>query len=76
MFDFILNGLKESLILKDKVNYIVLDAFNINKFKQVLKIFKEVNESNVLEYENKLNSMFNNLNKGFLYEETIYRVKK
>lgn len=74
--DFILNGLKESLILKDKVNYIVLDAFNIDKFKQVLKIFKEVNESNVLEYENKLNSMFNNLNKGFLYEETIYRVKK
>ncbi len=62
----ILNGLDEINILsKNKVAYVTYNSFNIddNKFLKVL------------EGENPDN-LFNNTDKGFLYKETIYRVKK
>lgn len=73
--DFILNGLKEKLLLN--CEYIVLNSFLIedDKFIKVLDIFNKVNEENVLELENEINSMFPNTKKGFFYEETVYKVK-
>ena len=38
----------------------------------VVKMFKEEKQ----ESEEKINEMFENTSKGFLYKETIYRVKK
>lgn len=72
----ILNGIKSYLNIK--TDYVVLNSFNIelNKFIEVIKMFKSVNEGNVLKYYNKINSMFNNIDDGFLNTKTIYRVKK
>lgn len=73
---YILNGIKYSLNLN--VGYAILNSFNIDtdKFIEVVKMFKIVNKSNVLEYESKINDMFGNTNYGFLDTKTIYRVKK
>lgn len=73
----ILNGIKEVLKLKD-IDYILLNGFDIDieLFIEVLEMFKEVNNSNVLEYDKKINSMFPNVDNGFLYKETISKVKK
>lgn len=72
--DFILNGLKEKLILN--YDYIILNSFLIgDKFNKVLDIFNKVNKDNVDELEKELNGLFNNLKKGFFYEETVYKVK-
>lgn len=75
----ILEGLKESIILKNNnIDYILLNNFLIDddKFITTLKIFSDVNEENYDQLSKKLYGMFNNINKGFLYDETIYRVKK
>ena len=76
--DFILNGLKESLLLKDSIDYIVLNAYKIDTkdMLDVIDIYSSVNNDNIEVLENRLTNIFNNLSKGFLYEETIYRVKK
>ena len=53
------------------IDYVTLNTFNIEleKMKEVLKIF--ANKSS-----NKLEELFSNLDTGFLYKETIYKVKK
>ena len=73
--DFILNGLKEKLLLD--YDYIILNSFMIedSKFSKVLDIFNTVNCENILSKEKELSSMFDNLGKGFFYKETIYKVK-
>ncbi len=73
--DFILNGLKEKLLLD--YDYIILNSFMIedSKFSKVLDIFNTVNCENILSKEEELSSMFDNLGKGFFYKETIYKVK-
>jgi len=72
----ILNGIKTSLNIN--VDYIVLNSFNIelDKFISVIEMFKGVNKDNVVEYEERINSMFNNVDNGFLNTKTIYKVKK
>ena len=72
----ILNGIKSSLNLD--VDYIVLNSFNIeiDKFIDVINMFKNVNKDNVLEYEESINKMFDNVDNGFLNTKTIYKVKK
>lgn len=72
---FILNGLKEKLLLD--YDYIVLNSFLISDedFVTVIEIFNEVNNDNVDMLEEKINNMFNNTKKGFFYEETVYKVK-
>ena len=72
----ILNGIRTSLNID--VEYIVLNSFDIqlNKFISVIEMFKSVNNANVLEYEEKINNMFPNVDNGFLNTKTIYRVKK
>lgn len=73
--DFILNGLKEKLLLD--YDYIILNSFMIEEaaFNYVLDLFNQVNESNVENLEKQLNERFDNVKKGFFYEETIYKVK-
>ena len=72
----ILNGIKTSLNID--VDYIVLNSFDIelDKFINVIEMFKNVNKENVLEYEKKINNMFPNVDNGFLNTKTIYKVKK
>lgn len=73
----ILNGIKEVKNLKD-VDYILLNGFNIDLdlFIEVIKMYKEVNKLNEEEYDKKINEMFSNVDRGFLYKETISKVKK
>ena len=63
-------------MLSIKSDYVILNSFGIDDdtFIEVLKMYNNVNESNVKEYNEKINSMLNT-NKGFLYKETIYKVK-
>lgn len=70
----ILNGLKEfEKLEKLNISYVTLNSYRIpnDKFIEVVKEFSN------REYENdKIDAMFANTDKGFLYKETIYRVKK
>ena len=72
----ILNGIKVCVDID--LEYIILNSFDIeiDKFIRVLKMFKSVNKSNVDEYYNEINNMFENVDCGFLNTKTIYRVKK
>ncbi len=72
----ILNGIKSSLNIN--VDYIILNSFGIelDKFINIIEMFKTVNKDNVEEYNEKINSMFTNVDYGFLNTKTIYRVKK
>ncbi len=65
--DYILNGYKEYKELD--VDYVTLNTFNIEDqlFKDVLKVFREKKQDD-LELDNS--------SKGFLYSETIYKVKR
>ncbi len=55
---------------KNEIDYVTFNAFNIetSKFEEVLKIFS--NKSN-----QKLEDLFLNIDTGFLYKETYYKVK-
>ena len=72
----ILNGIKTYLELD--VDYIVLNSFDIkpSDFIKILEMFKNVNNDNVIEFNDKINNMFENVDSGFLNMKTIYRVKK
>ena len=72
----ILNGIRSVLNLD--VEYIILNSFNIDldSFIEVINMFKSVNKYNVEEYDSRINSMFKNVDNGFLNTKTIYRVKK
>lgn len=74
---YILNGIKEY----KKVNnsYVFLNNFLISDklYDEVVLMFKSVNEDNKDEYFNKINNMFEgNTKTGFLYLETVFKVKK
>ena len=74
----ILNGLDEYLILKENnIDYVVLNSFRIddNNFTKVVNLFAQVDSNNVKEYSDLINKMFPNVDKGFLYKETVYKVK-
>jgi len=70
----VINGIKESLNLK--LDCIVLNSFLIDDsdFKEVSEMFMKRSKSNIIEYSEKLDSMFDT-NTGFLYKETTYKVK-
>lgn len=70
----VLNGIEEILSLK--CDYAVLNCFEIEEefMKEILEMYKNVNESNVLEYKERIDSKLNT-DLGFLYKETIYKVK-
>lgn len=67
----ILNGYDEYKKLED-IDYFTLNSFNIesDKFINVLKMYKEKKVK-----EEKIDKLFQNIDKGFFYKETIYKVK-
>ncbi len=75
----ILNLLSEVYILEDKIDYFVLNSFNIDNdiFEQIVKYFNCVTSDNYQELFNKVNMLLNyNIDTGFLYKNTVYKVKK
>ena len=57
----------------------VLNSFliNDNDFEEIVRWFNSVNEDNKEELSNKINNLLDNKwDKGFLYKETVYKVKK
>lgn len=74
----ILNGIEECLILdQHNIDYAVLNSFNIadEQFTKVVDLFTSLNSDNVKVYSQKIYEMFENIDKGFLYKETVYKVK-
>lgn len=74
--DFLLNGLEEALELENLVEYIFLNNYNIDikDFIEIVKLFYNLNLNNLEKSKQILNKI--TTNKGFLYTETIYKVKK
>ena len=72
----ILNGLYESVELND-FDYIILNSYNIDEdcFEIVVELFNNVNDKNKEEYKKIISNMFENTDSGFLYKETVYKVK-
>ena len=71
----VLNAISEVSSLD--IDYIILNSFSIPNdiFKDVTHMFKNVNSANKEEYKEKIDSMLDTY-LGFLYKETIYKVKK
>lgn len=71
-----LNAYKEYLeFINHNIDYVILNSFLIdnNTFKSIVDIFKNQD----IDGEDKINKLLEgNIDKGFLYQETIYRVKK
>lgn len=75
----IINGLAETIELKEVgLDYILLNSFLIDdqKFVDIVEMFNSLDKENVDELDNKIFDMFDNVDKGFLYKETVYKVKK
>lgn len=75
----ILNLLSEAYILEDKIDYFVLNSFNISNdvFEQIVNYFKCVTQDNCQDLFNKSSMLLNyNIDTGFLYKNTVYKVKK
>jgi U32 family peptidase len=83
----ILNGLEEYIaLLSNNIEYAVLNAIDIdiNNFIEVLIIYNQIRNSwqnnkidmtYTLHLSNKIDMLLKNTDKGFLYKETIYKVK-
>ena len=75
----ILNGLEESLVLREKeIDYLLLNSFDIeqDKFKNILSIYYNLTDNNKEESIKALNILLDKpQDKGFLYKETVYKVK-
>lgn len=74
----ILNGLEEYIVLQENnFDYVVLNSFEIddNDFTKIVNLFAHVDKNNVKEYSDSIQKMFTNVDKGFLYKETVYKVK-
>lgn len=76
--NFILNGLREYLNLNNILDYVLINGYELDtdKLLKVVDIFSKVNEDNIDVLDKEIMIMFDNLEKGFLHEETIYRVKR
>ncbi len=75
----ILNAIKEVLELKQiGIEYAVLNSFLIeeNTFNQVTNLLQNLTEENKEETEKTVNELCKqNVDKGFLYTETVYKIK-
>lgn len=76
----LLNGLTESISLKDVgIDYLLFNSFMIpdDDFIKVLKCYHEVTRENARKLEEQMETVLDRpIDKGFLYKETIFRVKK
>ena len=75
---FILNGLVEYLSLRNTIPYIIVNGYGLdnNQLLKVIDLFNNLNSNNLEKSNLALRQMFDNLESGFLHEETIYQVKK
>ncbi len=76
---FIMDALSEYLeYKKHNLEYVFISGFLIpsDKFRQVLAYFEIVDQDNLKQLESKMKDLFSNTGKGFLYQETVYQVKK
>lgn len=73
----ILCALKEILEYENHgIDYAVINFFNIDSNEEkIIDIFKTVTSKNYEEYDSFIKSNFSNIDTGFLYLETIYKVK-
>lgn len=73
--DKVLNAIEE--VTKLDLDYVVLNSFSIDEkiFNKVVTLFRNVNSKNAKESKEKIDSMLDTY-LGFLYNETIYKVKK
>ena len=70
--NYILNAIEEIEKLEEEnIEYIVFNSFNIpdDIFSYIIKSYKFITEKDLLK-------LIKNVDKGFLYKETIYKVKK
>lgn len=61
------------------IDYFVFNSFNIDEaiFKEIILLFNEVNKENVNALFDRVNMLLNyNIDTGFLYKNTVYKVKK
>ncbi len=64
---------------KSGIDYFVFNGFNIDElvFKEIILLFNEVNKDNAKILFDKVNMLLNyNIDTGFLYKNTVYKVKK
>lgn len=69
--NYILNAIDEIKILKENnIDYLVFNSFDIDssKFKYIIDSLNTIKSENIKK-------LLNNIDKGFLYKETIYKVK-
>lgn len=74
----ILNGIGEYLNLKrNNIDYIVLNSYFIDEsdFDKIVELFNNIDDNNQSDYVEQIDKMFNNVDRGFLYTETVYKVK-
>ncbi len=73
--DRVLNAIKESIEID--ADYTILNSFSIDEdiFNKVVDLFSKVSTDNALEYKEEIDKMLPTY-LGFLYNETIYKVKK
>lgn len=77
--NYILNGIDEYLEFKNNnIDYIFLNNFNIKEeiFLNVVNNYFNLTNENLEITKENLNKIIKNSSKGFLYTETIYKVKK
>lgn len=76
---YILNAILEYLELKQQnIDYVILNSFGIKfpTFIQILQLLSTLTEQNKQEIFDEINKLCNqNTDKGFLYKETVYKVK-
>ena len=74
----ILNGIGEYLkLMKNNIEYIILNSYEIKteQFEKIVELFNSVSENNVDSCVETIDDMFGNIDRGFLYTETVYKVK-
>lgn len=73
---FILNGIAEYVDIN--IDYLLINGFKIelDKLLEVISLFKTVTSDNKDKYKERIDSMFDNTDLGFLYKEAIYQVKR
>ncbi len=75
---FILNSLEELPTLKEeKMDYFLLNSFGIDSlvFEKVLELYKNITKENQRDMMKKFEALKLHTDSGFLYKETIYKVK-
>lgn len=77
---FILNALEEYMELRDTgvLSYAILNSYDMkdNVFKRIVDIFTRVSSDNVEKLSLEIDQLCKNMtDKGFLYRETVYKVK-